>query len=98
MNNRGRVYYNILRLVVVGVGFVLLARLMWLQLNSEEYKEKARSNSIESVVEFPMRGEVLDRNGEYIVKSRSCYDVMIIYKELPKEGFDTARLIGILDI
>ena len=98
MNNRGRVYYNILRLVVVGVGFVLLARLMWLQLNSEQYKEKARSNSIESVVEFPMRGEVLDRNGEYIVKSRSCYDVMIIYKELPKEGFDTARLIGILDI
>ncbi len=98
MNNRGRVYYNILRLVVVGVGFVLLARLMWLQLNSDEYKEKARSNSIESVVEFPMRGEVLDRNGEYIVKSRSCYDVMIIYKELPKEGFDTARLIGILDI
>ena len=98
MNNRGRVYYNILRLVVVGVGVVLLARLMWLQFHSEQYKEKARSNSIESVVEFPMRGEVLDRNGEYIVKSRSCYDVMIIYKELPKEGFDTARLMSILDI
>lgn len=98
MNNRGRVYYNILRLVVVGVGVVLLARLMWLQFHSEQYKEKARSNSIESVVEFPMRGEVLDRNGEYIVKSRSCYDVMIIYKELPKEGFDTTRLMSILDI
>ena len=98
MNRRAQIYYNILRAVVVGVGAVLLARLLWLQFNAEEYKEKARSNSIESVVEFPMRGEVLDRNGEYIVKSRSCYDVMVVYRDLPKEGFDTARLISILDI
>jgi penicillin-binding protein 2 len=98
MNRRAQIYYNILRAVVVGVGAVLLARLLWLQFNAEEYKEKARSNSIESVVEFPMRGEVLDRNGEYIVKSRSCYDVMVVYRDLPKEGFDTARLISILDV
>ena len=98
MNNNGRLYYNLLRLVVVGVGVVLLARLVWMQFNSEEYKEQARANSIVSVVEFPMRGEVLDRNGEYIVKSRSCYDVMMVYKDLPKEGFDTARLLTLLDI
>ena len=98
MYNNGRLYYNLLRLVVVGVGVVLLARLVWMQFNSEEYKEKARANSIEKVVEFPMRGEVLDRNGEYVVKSRSCYDVMIVYNDLPKEGFDTARLMNILDI
>ena len=98
MRDNSRLYYNLLRLVVVGVGVVLLARLMWMQFNSEEYKEKARTNSIESVVEFPMRGEVLDRNGEYIVKSRSCYDVMMVYKDLPDEGFDTARLISLLDI
>ena len=98
MNNNGRLYYNLLRLVVVGVGVVLLARLVWMQFNSEEYKEQARANSIVSVVEFPLRGEVLDRNGEYIVKSRSCYDVMMVYKDLPKEGFDTARLLTLLDI
>ena len=98
MNNRGRLYYNILRTIVVAVGVVLLSRLMWLQFNAEEYREKARAHSIESVVEFPMRGEVLDRNGEYIVKSRSCYDVMIVYNDLPKEGFDTTRLISLLDL
>ena len=98
MNNDGRLYYNILRIVVVGVGVALLSRLIWMQFNAEEYIESAKSNSIESVIEFPMRGEVFDRNGEYIVKSRACYDVMVVYRQLPEEGFDTTRLINILDI
>ena len=98
MNNNTRIYYNILRLVVAGVAIMLLARLLWMQFHTDEYQAQARANSIESVVEFPMRGEVFDRNGEYIVKSRACYDVMIIHKELPKEGFDTTRLVSILDI
>ena len=98
MYNNGRVYYNILRLVVAGVAIMLIARLLWMQFHTDEYLAQARSNSIESVVEFPMRGEVFDRNGEYIVKSRACYDVMIIHKELPEGGFDTTRLINILDI
>ena len=91
-------YYNILRVVVVFVGMVLFGRLLWMQLHADEYKEKAKRNNIAEVVVYPMRGEILDRNGEYIVKSRVCYDVMITYRELPKEGFDTARLISVLDI
>ena len=98
MNNNARLYYNILRIVVVGVGIVLLSRIMWMQLHTEDYLKKAQANSIEEVVVYPMRGEVLDRNGEYIVKSRVCYDVMIVYRELPKEGFDTARLLSVLDL
>ena len=98
MNNNGNQYYNILRIVVVCVGVVLFARLLWMQLHADEYKEKAKRNNISEVVVYPMRGEILDRNGEYIVKSRVCYDVMVTYRELPKEGFDTARLISVLNI
>ena len=98
MRHNSNQYYNILRVVVIFVGLVLFARLLWMQAHADEYKEKAKRNNIAEVVVYPMRGEILDRNGEYIVKSRVCYDVMITYRELPKEGFDTARLISVLDI
>ena len=98
MSHHTNQYYNILRVVVVFVGLVLFSRLVWMQLHADEYKEKAKRNNIAEIVVYPMRGEILDRNGEYIVKSRVCYDVMITYRELPKEGFDTARLISVLDM
>ena len=40
-------------------------------------------------VQYPSRGEVFDRNGEYLVQSRECYDLMVIYREMDREGFDT---------
>lgn len=98
MNRNAKLYYNILRIVVVAVGVMLLSRLMFMQFNPEHYRKMAKANSVEEVVVYPMRGEVLDRNGEYIVKSRVCYDVMMVYRELPKEGFDTARLLSVLDM
>lgn len=72
MGNSAKLRYNVLRIVVIGVGVVLLGRLLWMQFNAEEYKEMARGNSIKEIVEYPMRGEILDRNGEYIVKSRDA--------------------------
>ena len=98
MNHNANIHYNILRIVVVLVGIVLLSRVLWMQLHSKDYLRRAQANSIEEVVVYPMRGEVLDRNGEYIVKSRVCYDVMMVYRELPKEGFDTTRLLSVLDM
>ena len=69
-----------------------------MQILSDEYDVKATKNIVRTEVEYPMRGEVLDRNGEYLVKSRVCYDVMVIYREIPKTGFDTMRLATILEI
>ena len=98
MQDKGYIRYRILRLVVMFVGAVLLIRLFSMQILSDEYDARATSNIVRAEVEYPMRGEVLDRRGEYLVKSRVCYDVMVIYRELPKEGFDTTRLATILDI
>lgn len=85
--------YRILRVVVFMVMAVLLGRLAYMQLFSDISSDITRSE-----VEYPMRGEVLDRNGEYLVKSRVCYDVMLVSSKLPKEGFDTVRLLNILKI
>ncbi len=98
IQDKGYVRYRILRLLVLGVGVVLLARLFGMQILSDKYDEMATSNIIREEIEYPMRGEVLDRNGEYLVKSRVCYDVMVVARELSKEGFDTMRLATILDI
>ncbi|MBQ3248368.1 MAG: penicillin-binding protein 2 [Alistipes sp.] len=98
MNDSGYVRYRILRVVVLGIGFVILARLFAMQIVDDDYEERATSNMLRTEIEYPMRGEVLDRNGEYLVKSRVCYDVMVVYGELPEEGFDTLRLTTILDM
>ena len=98
MQDKGYIRYRILRLVVMFVGAVLLIRLFSMQILSDEYDARATSNIVRAEIEYPMRGEVLDRRGEYLVKSRVCYDVMVIYRELPKEGFDTTRLATILEI
>ena len=41
---------------------------------------------------------MLDRNGEYLVQSRGCYDMMITYRELSPQGFDTLKVCEVLDI
>ena len=94
----GYLRYRVLRIVVLLVGAVILLRLFAMQILSDEYDAKATNNIVRTEIEYPMRGEVLDRRGEYLVKSRVCYDVMVVHRQLPKEGFDTLRLATILDI
>ncbi len=85
--------------VVVAVIFVLLAgRLAYLQLFDARYDEMAKGNVLRHVVQYAPRGEVYDRNGEYLVQSRECYDLMVIYSELDRAGFDTARLCAVAGI
>ena len=77
-----------LRLIVLAVGAIILIRLFSMQILSDEYDIKATNNIVRTEIEYPMRGEVLDRRGEYLVKSRVCYDVLVVHREVPKEGFE----------
>lgn len=90
--------YQILRYVVFVAAIVILGRLFYVQLIDDSYKARAASNIMRSYVEYPMRGEVLDRRGEYLIRSRICYDVMVVTRDIPKEGFDSMRLAAILNI
>ena len=47
---------------------------------------------------YPPRGEVRDRNGEYLVQSKEAYDLMVVARELPRDGFDTMRLCRIVGL
>ena len=91
--------YLQLRGVVLLVAIVLLGRLFYVQIIEDKYDDMATANIIRRPeIEYPMRGEVLDRNGEYLVRNRVCYDVMVVTSNIPKSGFDTLRLAHILEI
>ena len=62
------------------------------------HDELAKANVLRHVVQYPPRGEVFDRNGEYLVQSRECYDLMVIYSEIDKHGFDTVRMCDVLGL
>ena len=83
---------RILRVIVFLIFSLIALRLAHLQIFDSKYKTMAANNVLRHVVQYPARGEVYDRNGEYLVQSLECYDFMVVYRELPKEGFDTLRV------
>lgn len=87
-----------LQIVVLGIFLILGIRLFHLQILSDSYKEKAEGNALRHVVQYPPRGEVFDRNGEFLVKSKECYDLMVTWREMNKKGFDTLRMCSILNL
>lgn len=88
--------HRILKGVVIGVFTFLGLMAAYLQLiEGKLYEDKAEHRVVRYVITYPPRGEVFDRNGEYLIQNRICYDLMVIPREAPKTGIDTARLITI---
>ena len=87
-----------LQVVVLLIFGVIILRLAYIQLFDSRYEELARGNTLRQVVQYPPRGEIFDRNGEYLAQNRPCYDLMVLYRELPQAGFDTVRLLDMLGI
>lgn len=84
-----------LQIVVLIIFGLITVRLAYIQLIDRKYAELAKGNALRYEVQYPPRGEVFDRNGEYLVQSRECYDLMVVYREMDKEGFDTLRFCQI---
>ncbi|MBQ5710733.1 MAG: penicillin-binding protein 2 [Alistipes sp.] len=97
-NNRGFQRYRRLQYVVFIAAIAILARLFYVQIIDDKYKALAEANIMRIDIDYPMRGEVLDRRGEYLIRSRVCYDVMVVTRDIPSEGFDSVRLATILNI
>jgi penicillin-binding protein 2 len=81
--------------VLGGVAFVLFAiiffRLWFLQvLTGEDYVSQARENRIRKIkIEAP-RGNIVDRNGATLVKTRAAPVVQILPNEVPKAELEVA--------
>ncbi len=89
---------RILQWIALAIFLTLGLRVAYIQLIDSRYKEMARSNVMYRQVEYPPRGEIFDRNGNYIAQNRECYDLMVIYRDMDDNGFDTMRLCQIAGI
>ncbi len=98
MSGEGYVRMRTLQVVVLFIFGVIAARLCYLQLFDTKYAELAKANVLRHEVLYPPRGEVYDRNGEFLVQSRECYDLMVISREIDRRGFDTAMLCSVTGV
>ena len=70
-------------LCVVAVFAVLMLRLWFLQiLNGPRYRVQSENNRIRLQDIHPLRGMILDRNGELLVDNRPSYNLYIIPEEV----------------
>ncbi|MBR2351842.1 MAG: penicillin-binding protein 2 [Alistipes sp.] len=93
-----RIRVFVLRIVVLLIFGTITTRLAYIQLFDGRYDDMARDNFLRYVVTYPSRGEVFDRNGNYLAQNRECYDVMVLRRDLPKDGFDTVRICKAMGI
>lgn len=92
MNSR----FKILVAFVIVVFAILLLRLFHIQVLDDSYKQEARNNVLRRETLYPTRGEIYDRNGEFLAQSIASYDLMVVPKDV--RAFDTLALAAICDL
>jgi penicillin-binding protein 2 len=83
--------------VFILVAFTMLARLFYMQVIDDSYKEAAANISLQRIVEYPYRGIIYDRKGRICVYNIPVYDVMVLPKEV-KKNMDTLRFCSLFSI
>lgn len=86
----------IISAIFIGIAFVFIARLFYIQIIDESYKLDALNNSRRFIVKHPARGLIYDRKGKLIVANEAAYDLMVIYGQI--KNLDTIQLLSILNI
>ena len=92
LQNRKFVIGGLIALIIL----IFVARLLFLQVFTQSYKESAEGNAFLKRIIFPPRGLVYDRNGKLLVYNRPSYDVMVTMKEVRAlDTMDFCNTIGI---
>jgi penicillin-binding protein 2 len=92
LQNRKYVIGGLIALIIL----IFIARLLFLQVFTESYKESAEGNAFLKRIIFPPRGLIYDRNGKLLVYNRPSYDVMVTMKEVTSlDTMDFCNTIGI---
>lgn len=82
--------------LMVLLGLIIVARLLYVQVLTDEYTEAADMNSRRKVVQYPSRGLIYDRTGKLLVSNQPVYDIVIVPKEVaPFDSVDFCQTVGI---
>jgi penicillin-binding protein 2 len=82
--------------IFIAVALVLLARLFYMQIIDDRYFLYAKNNVVHTVIRYPARGIILDRNNKLLVDNQPVYDIMVTPKMVkPFDTLEFCKLIGI---
>ena len=87
---------NIIRLIFLGLFFIMILQLFNLQVLSDNYRELAMNNAVFRKVVYPNRGIIYDRKGKAILNNTIMYDLVVTPYEV--KNIDTASLCTSLQI
>lgn len=87
---------NVVRLMLIGMFLIIVARLLSLQVFTSKYKLMADDQGIFKKVVYPERGIIMDRHGLPILQNTVIYDLMVTPGKI--RGTDTTLLCNILGI
>lgn len=87
----------VLFLIVLACVLVIVGRLWYLQLaRGEHYARLADGNRMRQLRLLPARGEIRDRNGQVLVRSKSAFTVSVVPGGLPENDANVMELLGSL--
>lgn len=87
---------NIIRLIFLGIFFIILVQLLNLQVISGKYEQLAMDNAVFAKVRYPDRGIIFDRKNRAILNNTIMYDLVVTPNE--SKHTDTFSLCDILGI
>ena len=87
---------NVLIIGLLAVGLILIAQLFNLQILKDEYKITAENNAFKYITRYPVRGLILDRNGNILVGNKNTYDITVTPYEVTE--FDTVDFCSIFEL
>ncbi len=83
-------------LIIIGVGFIFLLRLFYIQVIDDTYKLDAKNQAFRYTIDYPARGLIYDRNGTLLVYNEAAYDLMVLPKQVKDiDTMDLCNSIGI---
>lgn len=84
-------------LIFLSVGLIFLIRLFYIQVIDTHYKLDADNNARRTVIKYPARGLIVDRNDKLLVYNEAAYDLMIVPRQMAEE-FDTLEFCNLIGI
>ena len=79
------------------IGLVFTARLFYIQVVEDSYKETAQNQALRYVTQYPARGIIYDRNHELLVFNEAAYDLMVVPRQVRK-SFDTLSFCALIEM
>ncbi|MDR1198706.1 MAG: penicillin-binding protein 2 [Prevotellaceae bacterium] len=87
---------KIILFAVCLVTAVIVAKLFYIQVIDNEYKQIAKRNALYYQTQYPARGLIYDRNKNVLVSNQTMYDITVVPREIG--DFDTTELCKILNV